>query len=332
MLSRERFFFSIRHREPDRVPLHLWIFNQPGITQRIIAKYGSINAFYDALNIDIWQTFPDKGLVDRSAYRMPEVEPQQRNIYGDVLTLDQALEAPFTDPNDPDIYRTIRAEVEHHKGRCGRAIWVQTPGVFEATTGIIGLQESLMALSLEPEKMAALFDRIAAWATVYVDNCLEIGVDVIHVSDDWGMNRALLFRPKVWWEIVYPAACKIADHVRRRGVPLSLHSDGDVTSVLDGIVQLGFEVLHPVQVSAGMDQKEVKARYGAKLTICGGLDVRTTLGRGRPEAVRLEVTETIEALKTGGGYIFNTSHMVQPDTPLEEVEMAYAIALEEGRY
>ncbi|MCC6443456.1 MAG: hypothetical protein IT210_08365 [Armatimonadetes bacterium] len=332
MLSRERFFLAIRHREPDRVPLHLWIFNQPGITQRIEAAYGSINAFYDALSIDLWQTFPDGGLIDRAFFRKEEEPAGPTNIYGHVLTLDDLLDGPFTDPDDSHIYRTIRADVAHHKGRCGRVVTVQTPGVFECSTGMLGLQESLMNLALEPEKMAALFDRIAAWAVKYIDNCLDIGVDVIHVSDDWGMNNALLFRPKVWWEMIFPATRTIARHVKRREAPLSLHSDGDVTSVLDGIVELGFDILHPVQVSAGMNQKEVKERFAPKLTVCGGLDVRTTLGRGQPERTRQEIIETMRAVKPGGGFIFNTSHMVQPDTPLEEVEMVYALALEEGAY
>jgi uroporphyrinogen decarboxylase len=101
---------------------------------------------------------------------------------------------------------------------------------------------------------------------------------------------------------------------------------------MDGVIDLGFQCLHPVQTSAGMDQARVKREYGDRLTIYGGLDVRTTLGRGDPDGVRAEVRRLMRDLKPGGGYLFCTSHMVQPGTPVEEVEMAYRVALEEGGY
>lgn len=81
-----------------------------------------------------------------------------------------------------------------------------------------------------------------------------------------------------------------------------------------------------------MSQVEVKRRYGDVLTLYCGLDVRTTLGRGKPDAVRDEVRRVMRELKPGGGFIFCTSHMVQPGTPIEEVEMAYYVALEESWY
>ncbi len=63
MLSRERVFESIAHREPDRVPLYCWVFRQPGVIDDIEAKYGNEEAFYDALSLDMCQTFPAKGLL-----------------------------------------------------------------------------------------------------------------------------------------------------------------------------------------------------------------------------------------------------------------------------
>jgi uroporphyrinogen decarboxylase len=144
------------------------------------------------------------------------------------------------------------------------------------------------------------------------------------------MNHALLFRPQSWWELIFPAEKIICDAVRKKGGLLSLHSDGDITSVLDGVVELGFRVFHPCQESAGMNPREVKRAYHGRLGLYGGLDVRTVLGRGLPrEQLADEVRRIITQLKPGGGYIFCTSHMVQPGTPLEEVEFAYEVAREE---
>lgn len=335
MISRERVFEALAHREPDRVPLYLWVFGQPGVTQEIEARHGSLEAFYDLLNLDVCQTFPSKGLTAHRPVHPDAVivdTPYGRGTYGNDLTLDEALETPFTDPDDGAIYTRIREEVAHHKGRKGRAIFLQTPGVFEASNGLVGLETNLTEMLTRPDLVRQLYERIARWNHRYIENAVEIGADVIHVSDDWGMNGAMLFSPKTWWELVYPAEKITTDHARRMGVPLSLHCDGYLMDVMDGVIDLGFQCLHPVQASAGMDPLRVKREYGDRLTIYGGLDVRTTLGRSDPDGVRTEVRRLMQDLKPGGGYIFCTSHMVQPGTPVAEVEMAYQVALEEGWY
>ena len=335
MISRERVFESMAHRESDRAPLYLWVFGQKAVVADIEARHGTFDAFCDLLQLDVCQTFPSKGLLPRPVKRSASVEvdtPYGRGRHGGEMALQDALDAPFTDPDDEAIYDRIRREVAHHKGACGRAIFLQTPGVFEAANGLIGLAPNLEAMSLEPDRVRRLYEKIARWNHRYIENAVEIGVDVIHVSDDWGMNDAMLFSPRMWWDLVYPAEKVTTDFARGLGVPLSLHCDGYLMDVMDGVVDLGFQVLHPVQASAGMDPIKVKKTYGDRLTMYGGLDVRTVLGRGDSEGVQDEVRRVMRALKPGGGFIFCTSHMVQPGTPIEEVEMAYQVALEESWY
>ena len=332
MLPRERVLTALRFEEPDRVPIYIWIFGQPGVIDDIVARYGTFEAFCDALDVDMTQAFPAKGFLKQAA---PPNSPnsEYEPAYGWVYTLDGALEAEFTDPDDPEIYTTIRAEIEHHKGRRGRAVFVQTPGVFEAANGVIGQAQNLMELALRPDLCRQLYQRIARWSARYAQNCLQLGADVIHISDDWGMNDAMMFRPQTWWEVIYPAEKVICDAVKHQGGLLSLHSDGYITPVLDGVAELGFRVMHPVQESAGMDPVQVKRDYFGRLGIYGGLDVRTMLGRGLPRAqLADEVRRVMNTLKPGGGYIFCTSHMVQPGTPLDEVEFGYQVAHEAARY
>ena len=155
MLSRERVFSAMEHTEADRVPLYIWIFGNP-IKDPIAEKYGSINNFFDYYNIDMVQSFPGAGILADPLTSETEMvtdsgEPDaafvgrasEDNCYGGVLTIDQALDTALRDPSDSDIYEPIRADVEYHKGKKGRAIWVQTPGVFESSTGFLGLQGAL---------------------------------------------------------------------------------------------------------------------------------------------------------------------------------------------
>ncbi len=330
MLGRERVQAALEHREGDRVPLYLWVFGQPGVIDDINAAYGDMAAFADALDLDLVQAFPGGGPYDGAAVQA--LATDQDPTFGAVLRLENALEVAFGDPDNEAVYTPLRQAVEHEAGRRGRAVFVQTPGVFEAANAWLGLQNHLMELALRPELCARFYERIADWSCCYVEHCAELGVDCIHVSDDWGMQSGLMFRDEVWERTIRPACARIAAAARRCGLYCSLHSDGNVTSVLDGIVALGFNALHPVQESAGMDQAQVKREYAGRLAIYGGLDVQTVLGRGRPELVGDEVRRLMRTLKPGGGFIFCTSHMVQPGTPLDEVVAAYAVAREEGRY
>ena len=332
MLPRERVFEALNFCEPDRVPVYLWVFNQPGVIDEIVARFGSFEAFCDFLELDMTQAFPAKGPLKQRPKPNSD-EAIHDATYGWVYKLEDALEAELNDPDDPTIYEPIRREIEHHKERRGRAVFVQTFGVFEAANDFIGLEQNLVAMAEQPQFCRQLYEWIARWSARYAENCLELGVDVIHISDDWGMNNAMLFSPKTWWELVYPAEKIICDAVLKRNGWLSLHSDGYIEPVLDGVVELGIRVFHPCQESAGMKPVAVKQKYFGKLALYGGLDVRTVLGRGLPrEKLAEEIRRVVNSLKQGGGFIFCTSHMVQPGTPIDEVIFAYEVAKDVGRY
>jgi uroporphyrinogen decarboxylase len=194
------------------------------------------------------------------------------------------------------------------------------------------MEELLPAMVLEREKVDELFRKIADWSCVYVNNILDIGIDVPHISDDWGQNNSLLISPTLWWEMVYQHDKEIVDTAKRRCKYVSLHSDGYVYDVLEGVVQMGIDAIHPIQVSAGMDPVKVKERFGKRLTLYGTLDITHTLPFGTDEEIEREVKERMSTLKDGGGFIFCSTHTIQPDTPLEKVEFAYRIAHEFGRY
>lgn len=315
MTGRERVLAAISHLEPDRVPLDVWM-DREDVQQEVIRKWGDLDAFYDDLDVDMFTAAP--------AIPAPETS------FG--LELDEALEAPYPDPDDSQVLQPVVDAVRHHGEGKGRAISAWVPGVFEMSCTLIGIEKALMALALEPEKMLRLMAKIAEWTVEYSSNCIDAGADMILVADDWGQNQKLLISPRDWWRFVFPNEKKIADAVRQRGAALCVHSDGFIEEVLDGALELGVQILHPVQESAGMDQVSVKERYGEKLTIYGGLDIRSVLPRATDDRIVSVVKTKMAELKHGGGFIFCTSHTVQPDTDLAKVELAYRVAQREGTY
>lgn len=330
MTGLDRVTCAVNHREGDRCPIYCWVFGQPGVSDEINERFGSFEAFADHLDLDMIQAFPAGGPC-HSGY-FPKDKVQQDPTFGAVLEVEDALEVPFGEVHAESIYAPIRHAVEVDKGQKGRAVWVQTPGVFEAANGWLGLQNQLMAVALSPDLLARFYGRIADWSCAYIDHCAEIGVDCIHISDDWGMQNGLLFRPEVWHQYIKPATKRIVDQAKAHGLWVSLHSDGDISSILPDVVELGFDVCHPLQESAGVDIGWVKRTLGDRLTMYGGLDVQATLGRLDRDGVANEVRRVMRLVKQGGGAIFCTSHMVQPGTPIDDVLAAYDVVHQEAAY
>ncbi len=332
MTGRERVLAALEHREADRVPRTIWVDGGEAM-QRVVSRFGDYDAFLDHLEVDMFQAFPaGPGMVDWSAVAGGGSAARGRGLSQGALTLDEALEAPFTDPHTPSIYEPIRAALAHHQQAKGRAVFVQTPGCFETANGIIGMNEQLLEMALSPEKMVRLYERQLEWSKGYIEECLALGVDVVHISDDLGENGRMLFSPETFRALVKPVLAEEAAFVRARSPHLSLHSCGYFDDVIADLVEIGFDCIHPFQESAGMDIPSVKARFGDRLTIYGGLDVRTTLPSGDRERIRREIERVLLPAKKGGGLIFCTGHTVHSDCSLDDVLFAYQTVAELGSY
>ena len=325
MTSLERVKTVLAHGIPDRIPLNFFAGWNPEVREKVEADYGSVEAFSEMLHIDIYT-----GVVPN----FPWTEPAKNTI-----DIDDLLEIPLIDPlsdeivetsADPELFLTVREAVERYKGK--KAVFAHVWGVFELVQFHLGMEEVLVQLALEKEKMSRLFLRMAEWSAKTVQKAIDAGVDVIELSDDWGQNNVLLFNPKDWWNMIYPAEKLIVQAAKKSGLPVLLHSDGDITQVLDGVVEMGVDALHPVQESAGMDLKMIKETYAGKLSVMGGLDTAMALPFKNEQEIGEEVERIFGILKPGGGYIFSGSHMIQGDTPLSVVEAAYKKAYEIGFY
>ncbi len=321
----ERVMTALAHGVPDRVPLNFFAGWNPEVREKVTAAYGSVENFSEMLHIDIYT-----GVVPNFPWT---------NEAKETIAIDELLKIPLIEPTgdeivetsaDPELFLTVQEAVARFKGK--KAVFAHVWGVFELVQFHMGMEEVLVNLALEKEKMSQLFLRLAKWSTQTAEKAIEAGADVIELSDDWGQNNVLLFNPKDWWKMIYPAEKIIVETVKKKGIPILLHSDGDITQVLDGVVQMGVDALHPVQESAGMDLHKLKEEYRNKLSIMGGLDTAMALPFKNEEEIQQEVERVFSILKPGGGYIFSGSHMIQDDTPLSVVEAAYKKAYEIGFY
>jgi uroporphyrinogen decarboxylase len=317
MISRERVIATIRRQPVDRMPRYGWLGN---LETPIAERFGSLAAFEDAYGFDMAHAFGNPWQYTREALSF---------IKGDSSEAlpERVIQAPIHDPDDPEMYKSIVAQIKHHKTERGRFVYVQSPGLFEGHNGLFGIENHMMYLMLYPEALMEVYKRQSEWTTRWAMNCLDLGVDMIHISDDWGAQNDLMFSPDTWWQLIYPNHKRTIDAVKRRGAFASLHSDGNVNSVLDGIAKLGFDVVHPFQESAGMDLARFKRDHPSSFTVLGGIDVQTTLGFGNLPHLRSELVRVVGMFRDGG-LILCTTHAVQDHCSLEELVYCYDTVVE----
>ncbi len=333
MTPRERIRAVLAGERPDRVPLNVFAGWNPEVQTRMVNRHGSLATFLARYHIDavtgVLPRFPFGG-----AARHAEIMDLDR--YLELEPDDPTSPAILTTPCDEVLSMTVQQALAAHEQQL--AVFCHAWGVFELSQflferdGLPATEQALLNLAAEPGKMQRLFLKLAAWTAACVEQAARAGVDVIELSDDWGQQNTLLFSPKMWWEMIYPATKLIVERAHDCNVPVLLHSDGDVTKVLDGIRQLGVAGLHPVQESAGMTVAKVRETLGPRVCLMGGLDTITALPLMNAVEIQREVERVFSLLKESGGFIFAGSHLFQEDTDPVVIEAAYARAYELAPY
>ncbi len=270
----------------------------------------------------------------------PDVWFPSLHPMAEASTLEDIEKYPWPDMNDPSRVAHVRQDARRLAEENQYAIlatpWLLFP--FERANGLMGMEHFLPSLVENREFAVALLLKITELCKTLMDHFLrELGdnVDIIKIGDDLGMQDGLLISPRMYRQILKPIhADYIAFIKERTKAKVFFHTDGDVFDLVDDFVEIGVDILNPIQTSAGKmaDIKALKERYGKNLTLCGAIDTYRVLPFGTPEDVRQEVRRVIETLGPGGGYMVATVHTILDEVPAENV-LAMVDAVEEfGQY
>ncbi len=315
MSGKQRTLKAIRHEEADRVPLNIWMFRDD-VRGQVVAKYGSLERFYEALHIDVFMA-----ITPPPSRHNPDFLEQKMT-----MSLEELSASDLRDPDDPAMYDEVKVLLDRYGA--DKCVLAHTWGVLEGAYSFMGVEETLAQLALWPPKLQWLFETLSDWSARVARNVVDLGIDVLHISSDVGANNTMILSQRTWRDRIVPYDSRIIAPGLRRGLPISLHSCGYVKPIIGDLIDLGIDVIHPLQQSAGMNLAEVKRAWGDRLTIHGGLELRYYLSRAPEEELVSHVRDNMLTCKPGGGFIFNTEHTVQPDTTLERVELAYRTALD----
>ncbi|MEZ4833712.1 MAG: uroporphyrinogen decarboxylase family protein [Caldilineaceae bacterium] len=319
MNGRDRVIATIERRPVDRTPLDCMLY-QKKFVEMLAADYGSREQFLDEFNIDIFAGF------------VP-----YPNQFGQIFDVTELADIVLDDPRHPEWIAhdewnydfagvNVAQAVEWYGGK--RMIRAHLWGIVEGTSSFLGIEKCWLNLGMNPDLMIAWFDRYADWLCGLVDNCADAGVDMITLSDDWGSNETMLFSPRMWRRMIRPYAERVVKHAKSRGLYVMLHSDGYMMQIMDDIVEMGYDMVHPIQESSGMDPQTIKDQYGDKFVIYGSLDVVDGLFNHQGPALDEYIRHRFDIYAPGGGFIFCTGHFVQPDVPPERLVRAYRLANE----
>lgn len=181
MTSRERVIAVIEHRKPDRIPNYGGL--RANLEEQIFRVFGSVEAFEDRYEFDFAHLFG--GPSPYGENKMDDL----RAALGGPITPAALLDVPLSDPDEMAAYDAIRQGIEHHKIRRGRFVYVQTPGIFECLNNPFGIENHLLYLALYEDELQEVYRRQAEWNRRFAMNCLDLGVDMAHVSDDSGARH-----------------------------------------------------------------------------------------------------------------------------------------------
>jgi uroporphyrinogen decarboxylase len=222
--------------------------------------------------------------------------------------------------------------------RCaGRAISCGYTAPFYYHNKLRGLELSLMDPILRPEFTHYLIQRISDFFTEYHRRCFEAGRGHIHitqVTDDLGSQHGLLISPRMFDEFYRVPIQRAIDLAKLYAIIVFHHDDGDVRQLLPTLVEMGIQVLNPIQWRCGdWDLAVLKSEYGDRLCFHGAVDNQQTMPFGTPEDVRSEVKHLVQTLASDRtGFIIGPCHNLQANTPIENIFALYAAAREYGAF
>lgn len=196
--------------------------------------------------------------------------------------------------------------------------------------GIRGVEEWYMATVEQRDYIMQIFERQCEIALKNIQTLIDLFGDRVQATmitgTDFGTQRGPFISPQTYRELYQPFHKRVNDFIHGKcRWKTFIHSCGSVYQLLGDFIDAGFDILNPVQCSAaGMDPARLKNEFGAKISFWGGgVDTQRTLPFGKPREVYDEVLKRIEIFGAGGGFIFNSIHNIQGNTPLENMDAMF---------
>ena len=236
------------------------------------------------------------------------------------------VHSPWDHASDPGFWADLRARALALKAGSDRALMIVVGcNLFEWGTFLRRIDNFLVDLLIDEAQVQRLLDALMeSHLATLAKVCEAVGdvADVLRFGDDLGHEGGPFMSPEIYRRLFKPRHRILVDFVRKNSsMKTFLHSCGSIYALIPDLIDVGYDIINPVQTSArDMEPERLKREFGKDLTFWGaGIENRTVLKDGRPEDVRAQTLERLALLSRGGGFVFNTVHNIMPDVPARNV-------------
>lgn len=327
LTPRERVRRAILHQPVDHLPTQ--VNYTSAMADRLVAHWGITEAELSArlgnhllrVDIDVRPRLSDDRKV-RFDWWGVGFDTQEEGYFASVNPLAGArdLDAyPWPDPYAPDLFTKATAMLAADRGMhfsmCNLGFCL-----FERAWSLRHFSTFLMDIAADLDFAGALLDRIVEIQAVLIRRYIGLGVDGGYFGDDYGSQTSLLFSPRVWRTLIKPRLARLFEPFRAAGLPVLMHSDGNISSIIPDLIEIGLTTLNPVQPEV-LDHAWLRRTFGTNLSFYGGISTQTVLPHGSSAQVRAAVSACVRELSwKNTGLIVAPSHRMMSDVPPENVD------------
>lgn len=330
------------YRLPTTQPVESLIFEKTGLpsSEAFDTDFRGVDAAYRGVDRGEWRAaleksgfhFPQNSVV--GCFGMSHVRPPVETL-GDAVHLtemlhplagiedvDQLLRLPWPDTSDPGHYENFRRQCGeiHAAGKVANGS--QECTIFEHAWYLRGMDNVFCDWADENPVSEWLLDYFTERSVHSCRAYALAGFDMINLGDDVGMQDRLLLSKETWRQHLKPRLKRVIDAIREasgnRKVWVHYHSDGDVTPLVDDLIEIGVDILNPVQPEC-MNLESVADQYQARLAFSGMIGTQTTMPFGTPDDVRAAVARCRHLYENGARIMVSPTHVLEPDVPWENI-------------
>jgi uroporphyrinogen decarboxylase len=285
----------------------------------LLTSVGWANSYYQE-GYQEGKTYTDEWGITWKAvgYTTPYGRGAYTEMVGHPLADDLAVESyKGPDPVRPELYAEAARVIREFKDEYW-IVGVTVTTIFECAWALRGYEKLLMDFVSNPDLAERILDIPYRYHLTAAQKLVEMSVDMIWIGDDVGSQHGMLISPAHWRRFLKPRMAHFIATLKGivPQVKVAYHSDGMIYPIIPELIEIGVDVLNPVQ-PACMDPTRLKKEYGDKLCFWGSIDEQHTLPFGSPADVEKEVVTRLKTLGKNGGLIIGPTHHVQLDTPME---------------
>lgn len=336
MNGRERILAALNLEKPDMVPTLEWVIS-PDVIQGITGYTSDIQFVKDygvdgiAVSLDYTkEQVDDKHFVDEWGIKRVSYDEYPTPVAYPVETMEDLKKLNIPDPNAE--YRFDKIKYALKEFGKDKAVVARVKDVFSQPRDLMGFENFLMSFYLDPDLADALMEMITEHSMQIAKNLKELGVEVIVIGDDIANNTGLLMRPDMYKEKVLPHFNRLVKSFKDTGLYVIKHTDGDIMSVVEDLINSGIDCIDPIDPLGNMDMGYMKKTYGTRCALKGNVDCVNTLVEGTKEDVVNEVKQCLIDGGQDGGYIISSSNTIHRGVSPQNYKWFLEARKEYGRY